>query len=105
MVELLTTPRLMKMSNKEHTLLVYFECPEEVKFFVIPNDELDHNTATLLHKAHNTFVNAGYDTEAMTFVMEATIGDDPMFKKYKRDIANGPILEKISCVIYAGFYL
>lgn len=94
--------------NKEHTLLVYSEMPEQVRFFVIPNDQLDDNAITMLTKANDCMVNAGEEnegTEFLSYALSEENNSDASWMQYEHDIGDGPILKTISRVFYSGFWL
>lgn len=99
-----------------NTLVVYNECPEAVRFFVIPNDKLTPEHIEFLEQAQGKMINADEMNPGMEFIMSAVSKNpehcDPslpeahrcVFHPYSQD-SSKPITAPITRVYYTGFAL
>lgn len=108
-----------------HTLIVYEQRPEEISFYLIPNEVIDQRQRELLALAHNVLVNSDDANEGTDFLAAALAekkedcfegtpeADKCIFHKFKYDIGSGPIGVRIDIrmndlithMYYSGFIL
>lgn len=111
---------------KTYTLLLWWEVPENLSYYMLPNDVLTDEQVLLLNDAHGHFVNGSNEDNAhigMWFVYasvaKAIYKNDyisevqkygikaewvSIFEQYKVD-ALKPIEENITRVVQCGFFM
>ena len=100
-----------------NTLLVYELRPEEVKFYLIPNEVITDRHRELLSLAHNSMMNADDTNEGMEFLCNALADEEKycledapeedkcIWHQYLQDVEWRPIKAEIDHVYYSGYFL
>jgi hypothetical protein len=103
----------------KYTLLIYSEVPEDTKFYLIPDSEINDEQRALLNEAHGRMVNSDEMNDGMRFLNDALCPEEHscdeetpkhwhcVFAQYRvEEVAGAPFTGKeISCVVHSGMIM